>query len=226
MPAEHHQAYRQRRRENEADRAPERCPERCGGDHRDRRQASAVPVQQRFQHVAHQRLDHQEESRRPHQHPPAGIHRCRERQRKHCRDDGADIRYETENRRQDAPKHRTGDPDDPQSHADHHPEGDIQSELNKKKPAQTCRRVIERSGRFLQVMRTRKFEETVSQILPLQENEDDEYCGDARGGQRPEQGRNQRRNVFECRGRRLTDLDRDRLGLLPRRGSPQGSGRT
>ena len=48
VPAEHHQAYGQRRRENEADRPPKRRPERRGCDHRDRRQAGAVPVQQRL----------------------------------------------------------------------------------------------------------------------------------------------------------------------------------
>ena len=185
----------------------------------DGRQAGAVPVQQRFHHVAHQRLDHQKKSRRPQQHRPAGVHRSRERQRKHRRDDGADIRHEAENRGQDAPKHWTGDSDHPQASADHDTKGGIQSELDEKKPAQARCRIVQRSGRFLQIMRTRQLDETITQILPLQKNEDDEYCDDAGCRERPEQGRNQRCNALQGSGRRLTDLDRYRFGLLPGSGS-------
>ena len=106
------------------------------------------------------------------------------------------------------------------------PKADIQGELNEKEPTQACCRVVERSGRFLQIMRTRKLDEAITQILPLQENEDDEYCDDAGCRERPEQGRNQRGNAFKGSRRRLTDLDRYRFGLLPWRRSPKRRGRT
>src|SRR4029434_3144972 len=75
-------------------------------------------------------------------------------------------------------------------------------------------------------MRTRQLNETISQILPLQKNEDYENNDDAGCRERPKQGRNQRRDILQGSGRRLTDLDRYRSGLLPRRGSLKRSGRT
>ena len=210
MAAEHHQAYRQRRRENEADRPPKRGPERCGCNHRYGRQAGAVPVQQRFHHVAHQRLDHQKERRRPQQHRPAGVHRSRERQRKHGRDNGADIRHEAQNRGQDAPKHGAGDSDHPQAGADHHTKGGVQSELDEKKPAQACGRIVQRSGRFLQIMRTRQLDESIAQILPLQKNEDDEYGDDA--GRRERAGAGAK-SALRCSPGQWAEADGPRPGI-------------
>jgi hypothetical protein len=74
-------------------------------------------------------------------------------------------------------------------------------------------------------MRARQLDETIAQILPLQKNEDDEYCGDAGGRERPQQGRNQRRDILQRRGRRLPDLDRYGLGFLSWCGNLRLSGR-
>jgi hypothetical protein len=50
-------------------------------------------------------------------------------------------------------------------------------------------------------VRACQFDETVSQIFPLQQDEDDENRGDAGGGERAKQRRDQRRYALE-RGRR------------------------
>ena len=57
--------------------------------------------------------------------------------------------------------------------------GDVQGELDKKKPAQARRRIVQGGGCLLQVMRARKLDEAIAQVLPLQEDEHDEYRGDA-----------------------------------------------
>src|SRR4029453_2002607 len=65
-------------------------------------------------------------------------------------------------------------------------------------------------------MRARQFDEAVSQIFPLQEDEDDENCGDAGGCERAKQRRNQRRDALERSRRRLANLDRYRFSFLAR----------
>jgi hypothetical protein len=67
-------------------------------------------------------------------------------------------------------------------------------------------------------MRARQLDEAVSQILALHQNEDQEDSNNAGRRQRPQQGRNQRRNILQRGGRRLANLDRYRLGLARRNG--------
>src|SRR5579871_4319255 len=86
-----------------------------------------------------------------------------------------------------------------------------------KKSAQSTRTVVQGGCRLLQIMRTSQPYEAIAQVLTLQENEDYEYRHNTGRGQRPQQGRNKRRDGFECRRGRLTHLDGDRFDLLPRR---------
>ena len=63
--------------------------------------------------------------------------------------------------------------------ADQDAKGDVQGELDEKKPAQARRRIVQGGGCLLQVMRARQLDEAIAQVLPLQEDEHDEYRGDA-----------------------------------------------
>ena len=63
-------------------------------------------------------------------------------------------------------------------------------------------------------MRTGELDEPVAQILSLEKDKNHEYCQNAGGCQRPQQGRDQCRDAFQGRRRRLAHLDRDRLDFL------------
>ena len=218
MPAKHHQAYRQRRRQDEADRPPQRRPERGRNDDRDRGEAGAVPVDHRLDDMSDDRLDDEKQRGRPDQHRPAGVDGGRQGQGEQRRDDGADIGHEAKDGREDAPEHRARDANEPQARSDHDAKGRIQGELHEEEATETACRVVERRGRLLQILRAGKLDEPIPEILALQENEDDENDRDAGGRERLQQRRNQRGDAFQRTRRRLTHLDRDRSRLLPGRG--------
>ena len=72
-----------------------------------------------------------------------------------------------------------------------------------RKPAEPAGGVVERRGRALQVVGSGQPDQTVAQILALDQDEDHENDDDARGRQRRYQGRNQRSQA----------LKRARIGL-------------
>jgi hypothetical protein len=93
-----------------------------------------VPIEQRLDDVADDGLDDQEERRGPQQHRPSRVDRRRKRQRKHGRDDSADIGHEAQNGGEDPPQDGTGNSDNPQTHADHEAERSVHGELHQKQP--------------------------------------------------------------------------------------------
>ena len=72
--------------------------------------------------------------------------------------------------------------------ADRQSEARVQRQLGKEKPAETLRGIVERRGGLLQIVRARKLDQAVSQILALHQREDHEDDHDARRHQRVQQG--------------------------------------
>jgi hypothetical protein len=115
---------------------------------------------------------------------------CDKQGAKDGRYDSADVRDKAENRGQNSSQHRTGDPDHPQAGADQDAKGDVQGELEEKKPAQPRRRIVQGGGFVCKscepaslMKRLRRSSRKRMQVLPLQED-DDEYRGDAGGRER------------------------------------------
>ena len=113
MPPEHHEAEGQRRREEEADRPPEPGPEDRRDHHREGRQAGALAVDQRLDHMAHQRLGDEEQGERHSAIDQPGIDGGGEGDRQRAGDEGADIGHEAHQRREDAPQQRARHADQP-----------------------------------------------------------------------------------------------------------------
>lgn len=176
-----------------------------------------MPIKQRFNDVAHYGLDDDKERRRPQQHGPSRVDRRRKCQRKHGRDDSADIGHEAQNGGENAPQDGAGNSDDPQTDADHDTERSIHGELHQKQPAQAGCGVVERGGRLLQIMRARELDETIPQVLPLQQHEDDKNGDDACRGEGVDQRRKQCCNALQSGGGRLANLDRYGLRVGSRR---------
>ena len=106
VPAQHHQAEGQRRRQDQPDRAPQPAPEDRRDHHREGRQAGAVAVDQRLDHLAHDRLGDRNRRRRPDHHGPARIDGGGQRHGQGAGDERADIGHEAQQRREHAPEHR------------------------------------------------------------------------------------------------------------------------
>src|ERR1700751_5541961 len=134
--------------------------------------------------MAHNRFHSQKERKCPQQHRPAGVDGHSQSERESCRDDGADIRYEAEDCRQDAPKDRAWCANEPQTYPDHDPKGTIQNELSQEKPTKAPRCVVERRCSSLQIMGSGQPNEPVTKIFALEQNEDHENDDDARGRER------------------------------------------
>ena len=62
-----------------------------------------------------------------------------------------DVGNEAESCRQDAPKDRAWNPDEPQTYPDHHAKCAVQDELSQEQPAKAARRVVERRRRTLEI---------------------------------------------------------------------------
>ena len=148
---------------------------------------------------------------------PARIDRDRQRQRKNCGNEGADVRDEAKDSRENAPQHRAWNSDQPERHADQEADPRIERELSEEKSAEPARRVVERAGGLLQVVRPRQLDQAIAQLFTLHQRKDDEDEHDAGRGQRMQQRRNQCRDAFQRRRWRLAHFDRDRLGVGARR---------
>ena len=96
----------------------------------DRRKPCAMTVDHRLDDMADNRLHSKKKRERPKQHRPAGIDGYRKSKRERRRDDGADVGYEAEYCRQDAPEDRAWRAYQPQTYPNHHAKGTVQNELS------------------------------------------------------------------------------------------------
>ena len=88
----------------------------------------------------------------------------------------------------------------------------VDHQLRQKQPAQPRRRIVERRGGALQIVRARQSYQAVSKILALDQDEDDEDDDDAGRGQRIEQRRDQRPQIFQGTRIRLAHFNGNRCG--------------
>jgi len=220
MPAQHDQAHGQRCCEHKPDGSPQRRPEGRRDDDSHGRKASGAAVQQRFDDLPDQRFDDEKQRRCPGQHPPARIDRHGQRKRKRCSYDRADVGHKAQHGRENAPQRRAGNPDQPQAAANQHAEARVEHELIEEKPAQARRGVVERRGRALQIVGARQPDQTVPEILALNQDEDHEDDDDPRRCQRRYERSDQRAQALQRAGIGLQHLHRDRpdAGLRSRAG--------
>src|SRR5215831_14679881 len=87
------ETYRNRRRKNEPDWAPNYRPERRRDDKRERRKTTAPPIEQRFDEIAHERIERYEQKPRQYCLRPAGFNRDCQRQWKYRRDQATNVGY-------------------------------------------------------------------------------------------------------------------------------------
>ena len=95
-----------------------------------------LAVKHGLDHLAGERLGHEEQCGRCQHHAPAGIDRRRQRNGKEDGDDRTDERHETHEPGEDAPQHGIGDADEPQSRADENSEACVEDGLHQEKAAQ------------------------------------------------------------------------------------------
>src|SRR3984893_7762422 len=138
-----------------------------------------MAVDHRLDDMAHNWLHSKKQRERPQQHRPAGIDGYRQSKRERGRDDGADVGYEAEDCRQDAPQDRAWNAYQPQTYPNRHAKGAIQNELSQEKPTKASRRVVERRRSSLEVVGAGQPNEPVTKIFALKQNEDDENDDDA-----------------------------------------------
>ena len=163
-----------------------------------------MAVEQRFDHMAGDGLDDEEQERGGDDHRPAGIHRSGQDQGQKGADRATDIGHEAQDRRQHAEQDRTRHPDEPEAGADDRAEGDVEGELRQEEPAQPTRGVVDGRRGAAQVAGAGEPDGAVPQVLPLQQDEDREEEDQAGGGERVQDGPDEgteRRGEGSLRGR-------------------------
>ena len=93
------------------------------------------------------------------------------------------------------------------------PIGDVHDQLHQQIPAHPLGSVAQGLGRPVQIAGAEQPDETVAQVLPLQQHEHDEDDDDAGGRQRLDQRSDDGLQQLQRRGVGLPDLNRDRLRL-------------
>jgi hypothetical protein len=116
-----------------------------------------------------------------------------------------------------APENRTRDSDGPKSQTDYDAERAVYGDLREKQPTETRSGIVERGGRALEIVCSGQADQPVPEVFPLDEDEDHEDDDDAGGRKWVDQGRQNRAQVLERAGIRLSDLDRDRRHRSGRR---------
>ena len=94
---------------------------------------------------------------------------------------------------------------------------DVDDQLHEQVAADALGRVGDGGGRSMDVAMPEQADHPVTQILALQEHEDDEDQRDAGGGDRLQHRAHEGRERLQRRRRRLVDLHRDRARRLGRR---------
>ncbi len=179
MPPQHDQAHGQRRRQQQSDRPPQQRPERGGDQHRDAGKPRAVTIEPGLDHKAGDELDGKEETGDPEHRRPARIDGNGERGWKRSGDNRADVGDETQQHRQDAPECRVRHADEPQPGPDQHADARVDRTLHQKIAAQVLGGVVHRRGGAPKIARPGQSDETVSQVLTLQQEEDHKDDDDA-----------------------------------------------
>ena len=114
-----------------------------------------------------------------------------------------------------SPKDGIGHAYDREPEPDHDSKGGIHRRLGQEIFAQAVGGVIDRRGRSLEVVRSSEPNQTVAQVLPLQQDEYEEDHDDTDRGERmKERADDAAHGVERARGR-LMDLDGDRLDVVP-----------
>ncbi len=171
VPAENHEADRQRHRQHQTHTAPEEGPD-CGGEHDgERREAGAPAVEQGLDHMADQRLDDQEEGGGPDEHCPGRIDREGDEQRRRDAHDGADVGHVAQHAGENAPQERARQADEHQPDADHSAESGVHRKLREEQPPEPLAGVVERGGGALQVLGADEADDAVAEVLALRERE-------------------------------------------------------
>ncbi len=138
-----------------------------------------MAVEKRLDDLAEHAFEQDEQGERPERHRPAGIDGGGQRDGQDGRDVGTDIGDEAEHHADDAPQHRTGHTDDGEADADQEAERGIDRELGEEIARQAARRVVDSDGGAVQVARTEQADQTVAEILLLDEDEDRDDEDDA-----------------------------------------------
>ena len=113
MSPQHHEAERQGRGDKQAHGPPEPGPEDRGDDDGEGREPRALSVDDRLDHMPHERLADQEQRQGHESHGPAGIDRGGEQDRRDGCNEGADIGHEAHQGYEHAPQDGARHPDQP-----------------------------------------------------------------------------------------------------------------
>ncbi len=195
---------------------------------RDGGKPGRLAEEQGLDDVTHQRLNDDEERRRPKQHRPTRIDGDGQRERKQRRKERADIGHEPHHAGENAPEDGARNADEPQAQRNDHGEGGVQAELHEIQAAQPMGRIVDGGGGALDVVRPREPDHAIPEILALEQNEHDEDDDQARRRQRVDDGRDEIDQRLHRPGLGRMCLDGngpDRLGpwLAWRRGRLWGS---
>ena len=170
-----------------------------------------MAIEPGLDHLPDGKLDDEEQTHRPEQHRPPGIDGECDDRRKCGSDDRADIRDETQQRPEDAPEYRIGHADEPQPGPDQHAKARVDRGLRQEIAAQAAGGIIERYGCAPKISRAGEPDKAVSQIFPLQQEEDHENHDDAGRREWLKQGCRDLLEEQERRRMGLADLDRHRV---------------
>ena len=149
-------------------------------------------------------FDDEEQSHRPEQHGPPRIDGQRDDHRKRGGNNRADIGHEPQQHPENAPEYRMGYADEPQPGADQHAKARVDRGLRQEVTAEAAGGVIQSHRCAPKISRAGETNEAISQIFPLQQEEDHENQDDSGRRKRLKQGY----------GELLEEQERRRIGLV------------
>ena len=147
-----------------------------------------MAVQPGLDHLPDGELDDEEQSHSPEQHGPPGIDGERDDRGKRGGDNRAYIGHEAQQHSENAPEYRMGYADEPQPGADKHAKARVDRGLRQEVTAEAAGGVIHGHRCAPQISRPGETNEAISQIFPLQQEEDHENQDDSGRRKRLKQG--------------------------------------
>lgn len=172
-----------------------------------------LTVEQGFDDVSGHGLGDEEQPCGGEHHAPARVDRSCERDRKKGRDEPADEWYEPHEPGKDAPQRGIGNADHPEPGRDDDAEAGIEESLDQKEAAKPACGIIEGGRCALQVSRAGQPQEAVTDILALQQDEQEEQHDERAGRKRGQERTYQLGDGLEAFGLGMSYLNRQRLWL-------------
>ena len=184
---QHDEAGRDRRRDHEPDGPPEPRPEDRGDDDGERRQADALPVEQRLHDVVAQELEHDEQRDDERDLLPTRRRHEADRDRQQRRDPRPDVRDVAQHAGREPPQRGVRHADEVESDADGKSHRGVDDELHQQIAADPRAGIGERFRRDDERRPAREADEPIAQVLAIDEHEDREQQREPDGADGAEQ---------------------------------------